>query len=241
LKILVDTHTHTNASTHAYSTLEENAKYANKIGLEAIAMTNHGPAMPDSPHITHFENVSVIPRELHGVKILYGAEANILDKDGALDIPPTVLSRLDVVIASMHFETCPPMNRKAHTHAYINALENPYVDIIGHSGSPDYDYNIDKVISVAKREGKMIEINNNSHLVRKGSIENCRAIAQKCIDLGVYVVVSSDAHISAEIGNFNEAMTMLDEMKFPESLIANTTLKKFLSVLRQRKLVGGLK
>ena len=240
MKISVDTHTHTNASTHAYSTLEENARYAASIGLEAIAMTNHGPAMPDSPHITHFENVSVIPRSLCNVKILYGAEANITDTDGTLDIEPSVLSRLDVVIASMHTETFEPINRKAHTQAYIKALENPYVDIIGHSGSPDYEYNIDAVIAVAKREGKMIEINNNSHLVRKGSHEICRSIAKKCMDMGVMVTIGSDAHVSAEIGNFKEALLMLSEIDFPEELITNTSLEKFLAVLRQRKLVGGL-
>lgn len=241
MNILVDAHTHTNASTHAYSTLEENARYAKSIGLEAIAMTNHGPAMPDSPAMAHFDNVSIIPRELCGVKILYGAEANIMDTDGTLDIEPSILSKLDVVIASMHTETFEPISRKAHTQAYINALENPYVDIIGHSGSPEYEYDIDRVISVAKKQGKMIEINNNSHLLRKGSDTNCRAIAQKCMDLGVYVVVGSDAHISTSIGNFSEALTMLSDMGFDEELVANTSLDKFLKILRKRKLIAGLK
>lgn len=241
MNILVDTHTHTNASTHAYSTLEENVRRAKQIGLEAIALTNHAPGMPDSPHIWHFVNMPRnIPREIDGVKILYGVEADIIDTDGTLDIDSGVLSMLDVVIASMHRDTFTPQNRKAHTQAYLNALQNPYVDIIGHSGSPDYEYNVDTVLALAKKEGKMIEINNNSHLIRRGSISNCINIAKKCMDLGVYVVVSSDAHFSGNVGNFFEAMSMLEEIGFPEELIANTTLEKFLSVLRRRKLVGGL-
>ena len=240
MKILVDTHTHTNASAHAFSTLEENLHHAASLGLEAIAITNHAPGMPDSPHIWHFDCLPNIPREVHGVKVLYGVEADVLDADGMLDMPPSVLSKLDVVIVSMHHELFKPQNRKAHTQAYINALNNPYVDIIGHSGSPEYEYDIDAVLAVAKKEGKMIEINNNSHLVRKGNIENCRRIAKRCMDMGVYVVVSSDSHISVNVGNVSEAMVMMDDINFPEELVANTSLDKFLSILRQRKLVGGL-
>lgn len=239
MKILVDPHTHTNVSHHAYSTLEENAAHASKIGLEAIAITNHGPATPDSAHIWHFQNLITIPREINGVKILYGAEANILDDDGSIDIGSDVCSMLDVVIASMHHDSYIPSDKAAHTRAYVNALKNPYVDIIGHSGAPEYEYNLDTVISLAKKEGKMIEINNNSHLIRKGNVQNCKKIAQKCMEMGVYVVVSSDAHVSYRVGNFDEAIAMLSEIGFPEELIANTSFEKFLSIIRQRKLIEG--
>ena len=241
MNILVDTHTHTNASTHAYSTLEENVRHAKKIGLEAIAMTNHAPGTPDSPHVWHFENAhKCIPREIDGVKILFGAEVSILDENGNVDLPPGVLSALDVVIASKHRDAFLPVNRKVHTQAYLNVLDNPYVDIIGHSGSPDYEYNIDVVLSKAKKEHKMIEINNNSHLIRKGNVENCMQIAKKCAQMGVYVVVGSDAHFSHSVGNFSEAVSMLKEIDFPQELIANLNLKRFLSVLRQRKMIIGL-
>lgn len=241
MNILVDTHTHTNASAHAYSTLEENICQAKKLGLEAIAMTNHAPGMPDSPHIWHFINAARnIARDVDGVKVLLGAEVNILDEDGSVDLPPDVLSSLDVVIASMHRDTFAPQNRKIHTQAYLNILENPFIDIIGHSGSPDYEYNIDVVLSKAKKTGKMIEINNNSHLIRKGNTENCMKIAKRCAEMGVYVVVSSDAHFSRNVGNFDEAVSMLKEIDFPTELIANLNLERFLSVLRQRKMIVGL-
>ncbi len=241
MNILVDTHTHTNASTHAYSSLEENISHAKKIGLEAIAITNHAPGMPDSPHLWHFINIARnVPREVDGVKVLFGAEVNILDEEGNVDLPPHVLSSLDVVIASMHRDTFSPQTRKIHTQAYLNILENPFIDIIGHSGSPDYEYNIDVVLSKAKKEGKMIEINNNSHLIRKGNSENCKKIAKRCAELGINVVVSSDAHFSRNIGNFEEAVSMLKEIDFPTELIANLTLEKFLNVLRQRKMIVGL-
>lgn len=241
MKILVDTHTHTNASTHAYSTLEENIAHAKKVGLEAIAMTNHAPAMPDSPHIWHFLNASKnIPRDVDGVKVMFGAEVNILDTEGNIDLPPDVLSSLDVVIASIHRDLFEPINKKAHTQTYLNVLNNPYVDIIGHSGSPDYEYNIASVLEKAKKEYKMIEINNNSHMIRKGNVENCINIAKKCAEMGVYVVVGSDAHFSSNVGNFSDAVSMLEQIDFPQELIANLNLNRFLTILRKRKMIVGL-
>lgn len=240
MKILVDAHTHTSASAHAYSSVEENLRRAKEIGLEAVAITDHAPAIPDAPHEWHFMNMHVIPRDIDGVKVLYGAETNILDEEGTLDLDSSILSRLDVVIVSMHRDTFEPRGRKAHTQAYINALKNPYVDIIGHSGSPDYEYNIAQVLAFAKKEGKMIEINNASHLVRQGNEENCIKIAKKCMELGVYIVINSDAHISYRIGKFDEALNMLAKINFPEELVANLTLERFLGILRQRKLIAGL-
>ena len=58
--IKTDLHTHTTASCHAYSTLEENVQWAKQIGLEAIAMTNHAPSLPDAPHIWHFEAIDAV-------------------------------------------------------------------------------------------------------------------------------------------------------------------------------------
>ena len=99
MKILLDTHTHTLASTHAYSTVLEMAKYASEAGMEAIAITDHAPAIPDGAHPWHFQNLKAIPREIYGVKILYGAEVNILDLEGNIDLADEVLEKLDVVNA----------------------------------------------------------------------------------------------------------------------------------------------
>ena len=70
MKILFDTHTHTLASTHAYSTVMENAKYASEIGMEAIAVTDHAPAIPDGAHEWHFLNLKALPREKRALFIL---------------------------------------------------------------------------------------------------------------------------------------------------------------------------
>ena len=98
----VDLHTHTIASDHAYSTLEECIARAPRNGLVMFACTDHGMAIKDSPYRGHFTNMGVIPRICDGnVAVLRGIEANIMD-DGSLDIDEQVASRLDIVLAGFH-------------------------------------------------------------------------------------------------------------------------------------------
>ena len=83
---VLDTHTHTIASAHAYSTVAEMAKAAGDRGLGLLAVTDHGPALADSSHKLHFMNYHVLPKEMRGVRMLYGAELNILDFEGNVDL-----------------------------------------------------------------------------------------------------------------------------------------------------------
>jgi putative hydrolase len=70
LRIVVDSHTHTISSGHAYSTVQEMAREASGNGLEMFAVTDHGPSMMGAPCLYHFGNLRVIPGELYGVRII---------------------------------------------------------------------------------------------------------------------------------------------------------------------------
>ena len=82
MKIVADTHCHTIASTHAYSTIMENVNEASKKGLYAIAITDHANNMPGSPGPFYYENLRVIPKNINGVYVLKGIEANVIDYNG---------------------------------------------------------------------------------------------------------------------------------------------------------------
>ena len=84
MKIIADMHTHTIASGHAYSTLNELAAEAARKGLLALAVTDHGPALPGGPHIYHFGAMRFFPEHISGVRIFRGIEANILVINGYL-------------------------------------------------------------------------------------------------------------------------------------------------------------
>ena len=225
MKILADTHTHTIASTHAYSTVTEMAKAASKAGMEAIAITDHGMSLPDAPHDWHFHNLKNIPREICGVKILYGIEANILDQHGNIDaLDEEIYKKLDIVNASIH-SPCYSGKGADHTDAYLNIVQNPIVDIICHSGTAAYPYDYEKIVKLAKQNHKLMEINNHSFFVRQGSIPNCRKIAELCKKHEVGIVVTSDAHMWSDLGDYEFALEMLKEIDFPKELIMNRNLE----------------
>ena len=120
MKYVIDTHTHTIMSGHAYTTLLENVKEASKKGIEILGVTEHGPQMPGGPHEYYFGNIKVIPRKIDGVTILRGCEANILDFQGNLDIPEWIQERLDIIIASLHEPCVNPGSREENTRALLN-------------------------------------------------------------------------------------------------------------------------
>ncbi|MDI3311153.1 MAG: phosphatase [Thermoanaerobacterium sp.] len=233
MNLLLDTHTHTVASGHAYSTIMENAKMASEKGLKLICMTDHGPKMPGGPHMFHFGNLKVMPREIFGVEILRGVEANIIDRDGSLDVPDEILKKLDVVIASLHDVCFPYRDVESNTEAIINAMKNPYVDVIGHPGNPLFEIDIDKVIEAALEHDTCIEINNSSFVSsRVGSYDNCLLIAKKASMKNVKICVGSDAHISFDVGRFDKALEVIESANIEEENILNTDVGKFKEYLR---------
>ena len=79
MRLIADTHTHTLASNHAYSTVMENIVAAREQGLLYMAMTEHGPKMPDAPHIWHCVNQWEVPSLYKGLNILHGSEVDFID------------------------------------------------------------------------------------------------------------------------------------------------------------------
>lgn len=235
MNLLVDTHTHTISSGHAYSTIQENAREAYENGIRMINMSDHAPAMNGAPFRYHFGNLKVIPEELYGVHILKGVELNIVSYDGEVDLPLNYLKDLDLVLASFHDICIPPSNVENHTRAAIKILENPFIDVLAHPGNPQFQIDIEKVVKAAKENNKLIEINNHSFYVRKGSEKNCAEILKTCKKYGVRVTTGSDSHISFNIGNFQNVKRLLDEIEMPEELVVTTSVDKMKSYLLERR------
>ena len=234
MKYNLDVHTHTIASGHAYTTLLENIKEASEMGLKILGTSDHGPTMPGGPHLFYFSNMRVLPRELYGVTLLYGAEVNILDYAGKLDIPERILKRLDYVIVSLHDVCIKPGTRDENTSALLKAMDNPLVDIIGHSGNPAFPIWEEENVKKAKRNNVLIEINNGSFLSRQGSEEQCKQTALLCKEYGVKVILGSDAHTCFQIGKFPKAEKILMDINMPEELIMNTNSEKLIVFLENK-------
>lgn len=235
MKYALDVHTHTIASGHAYSTLTENAKAASEKGIKVLGTTEHGITMPHSPHIWYFGNFKVLPRQMYGVTMLYGVEANIVDYNGTLDMDDFSLGKLDIVIASIHDEVYKLGTAEENTRAFINVIKSGKVDIIGHLGNPGVPVNFEEVVKCAKENDVLIEINNSSFTTsRVGSSGNCKEIALLCKKHKATLIINSDAHYCTLIGEFNEAVSMLESIDFPEELIINKEPKDLLARLKKK-------
>lgn len=238
----LDTHTHTIASGHAYNTMCEMVQAAAAKGLKLIGITDHAPKMPGGPHLFYFTNLRHIDREelsrIYGIEILLGAEANIMDEKGTLDLNDRALRGLDVVIASLHIPCFSPGTEDENTKAAVNALKNPMVDILGHPEDGRYPMNYEAVVQTAKEQGKLLEINNASFkpgAYRKNGRENGLELLKLCKKYGQPIVVNSDAHIMTDIGNYTYVQPLLEETEFPEVLIANTSVEFFRKMIQKNK------
>ena len=231
MKIIADLHTHTIASGHAYSTVNELATAASQIGLKALAITDHGPALPGGPHRYHFCAMRFIPRTIAGVRILRGVEANVLDDQGTMDLEQALLEDLDYVMAGLH-ENCGYCGNDIdrNTRAVLAVMANPRVRCISHPGNPIFPLHYEEVVKAAVATGTALEINNSSlSLSRKGSSENCRKIAGLCAALGAPIMVGSDAHIAQGVGVFDDALQLLARAGIVEGQVMNASLERLLA------------
>lgn len=239
MKLVVDTHTHTISSGHAYCTIMENAKAASENGLKFFCTTDHAPTMPGSSHYWHFGNQDVIPRFLYGVGVFRGIEVNTLNDNGDIDLPEHVDGVLDWMIASFHEPVFAPQDREVHTRALLNVIESGRVDALGHLGNPNFDFDFDKVMRAAAVNHVAIELNNSSlnGRSRKGSIERCLEIAKCAVKHQTFITTGTDAHFCTAIGIFDDVRKTLEQAHVPEELVITHSKAQFLEflALRERK------
>lgn len=238
MKLLIDTHSHTIASGHAYSTLSEMAFYANKKGLKLLCITDHAPNMPGSAHEIYFKNFKIIDKIIHGVEVFMGAELNIIDYDGSVDLPVNILRKLDVCIASFHSICLSPSTIEKNTNAFLKVMDNPYVNILGHPENGSVPIDFEAVVKKAKDTNTLIEVNNSSlkpTSSRANVYENLKEILKICKNVGAFVTIGSDSHFCTQVGENELALNLIKEVNFPHELIINTDLQKFKDFIQKKR------
>lgn len=241
IRDVLDTHTHTLASGHAYSTLRENLAMAAKKGLELLAVTEHAPRMTGSCQTIYFQNLKVVDRQAYEVELMLGAELNILDENGTVDLAGNILKTLDLNIASLHIPCICPGSREYNTAACINAMKNPYVNILGHPDDSRYPVDYQALVQAAREYGVLLELNNSS-LRPGGSRKDAKPrdveMLRYCREYQVPVVIGSDAHVDTDIGNHEMALALLEEENFPQELIINRSVEALKEALDKKRAVS---
>jgi putative hydrolase len=224
----IDLHTHTVSSGHAYSTLEENVNGAVRNGLSILGISDHASTMPGAPHEFHFLNMKIVPDTINGIKVLKGIEANIIDFNGSIDVTGELLEKMDYVIASLHIPIIDPGALEENTQTLLKVMENDKVIIIGHPDDGRYPTDYERFVLKAKETKTLIEINNaslNPLGSREDTVKNSETILNLCKQYKVPVILSSDAHVSYDVGNFSLCLDLINKVNFPLELIANKDLE----------------
>jgi DNA polymerase (family 10) len=198
-----DLHMHT-TETDGRDTARTMAEAARGAGLEYIAITDHSQSLAmangldERRALEHARRIRSLNGELEGIRVLAGIECDI-KPDGSLDLADDCLAALDIVVASVH--SAFNQDRQQMTDRLLRALDNPYVDVLGHPTGrlllrrEPYPLDLDAVMERAARAGVAMEINclpdrldlNDQH-------------AKVARDRGVRLVISSDAHARQALG-----------------------------------------
>lgn len=230
MKIVLDMHTHSIASGHAYSTIQEMAAAAAEKGLEYLGITEHGPLVPGAPDPIYFRNLYCIPKTISGVRVLHGAELNICDLQGGLDLGEEYYGRFDHVVAGVHKFCFPASTKEKNTDAVLAAMHNPRVNIISHPADGAASVHLEALVRASRETATLLEVNNSSlNPQRKNRVarELNLELLRLCRRYEVPVILGSDAHISFSIADYNRVYELLRETCFPEELIVNTDMGRF--------------
>jgi DNA polymerase (family 10) len=185
------------------NTLEEMALAAKALGFEYFGIGDHSQSLniangltPDRLKKQH-EEIDRLNAKLKGIRILKGAEVDILE-DGSLDYSDKVLESFEYVVISVH--TLFAMPEAEMTQRICNALKHPLVTMLGHATGrlllrrDGYKVNLDKVLDVAAEHGKMIEIN-----AQPLRLDLDWVYCKRAKTLGIPLVINPDAHSTSEL------------------------------------------
>lgn len=231
-----DFHTHT-VFSHGKGTIEDNVKVAIEKGLEAIAISDHGPG-----HLTYGIKRSAVPvmrKEIDALKLKYpqigiylSVEANIVSKSNYLDIRPEEFEQYDFVHAGYHYGI--PGGYMIQNWIYSHGLKNSYFDkklmikntdmtvraiynnkikLLTHPGDKG-PFDLKAITQACSDRGTLMEINYwHSHL----NLEEIQLAAKE----DVQFVISSDAHHPSKVGSFEKSLELALKAGLPVSRIVN--------------------
>ncbi len=137
-------------------------------------------------------------------------------------------------ISSFHKQTFVSAGTDENTQALLSALDNRFVDVLGHPDAPAFPFDIDTVVKACALKGKFIEINNSSFVVRKGGDAMRDGIIEACRKYETRVVVNSDAHCPWDTGNVDRSLELLEKLDFPAELILNVKADNVAEYIKQK-------
>jgi putative hydrolase len=201
-----DCHTHSDWSDGG-SPIEEMAQAARDIGHDYVVLTDHSPRLTVANGLSaerlekQLDVVAELNEQLAPFRILTGIEVDILD-DGTLDQKPSLLARLDLVVASVHSKLRMPAREM--TPRMVAAVSNPHTDILGHCTGrlvtggrgtrPESEFDAELVFAACARFGVAVEINS-----RPERLDPPKRLLRLAVEAGCLVSIDTDAHAPGQL------------------------------------------
>ena len=234
-----DLHMHTTA-TDGRADAETMASAARATGLSYIAITDHSKALAmangldEQAALDYARRIRELNTRLDGVTVLAGIECDIRP-DGTMDLADDCLAQLDIVIASVH--SAFNQDESQMTDRLLRALECRWVDVLGHPSGrlilrrDGYRVDLERVIGAAAKAGVALEI--NSQIDRLDLDEHWARLAR---DRGADLIIGSDAHSPAALGNLRWGVTVARRAWLtPRDVLNTRPLEEFRSSLRRHR------
>lgn len=184
--------------TDGEHSIKQMAEAAKKLGLEYIVITDHTKSLAmtrgsdEKKLLRQMKEIDVIQKKVSGIKILKGAEVNVM-KDGSLDIEDAVLTQLDVVGASVHSHF--NMSENDMTKRIKRAMENPHVDILFHPTGrvikrrDAYRVDMEILLKTARDTKTVMEID-----AYPDRLDLKDEYIRRAVEMGIRMSIDSDAH-----------------------------------------------
>jgi DNA polymerase (family 10) len=234
-----DLHSHT-TETDGRDGIETMAVAARSAGLSYLAITDHSKALAmangldEHRALAHAARVREINARLDGITLLAGIECDIRP-DGKMDLADDCLAQLDLVIASIH--SAFNQDEQQMTERVLRAIDNPFVDIIGHPTGrmllrrEPNKLDVGKLIDAAARTGVALEINAQIYRLDLPDTH-----ARHARDRGVKIVISTDAHSAGEFARLRWGVQVARRAWLTKEDVLNTrTVEEFQRGLRRNR------
>lgn len=239
MNVIADLHVHTVKSSTGTSTLKEVTGAASQEKIKCIAVTDYGPKANSSKKEL-IKYISYLPERMNNIQIIKGIEADVMDlHSGNIDITNDDSENFDWIAGAYHEISEYDkniLNNSILTNLYLNMANNPILNTISHLEREDCGFDMIKVLSAMKENGKVVEIsaanfNRKTEQIKK----RLTALINICKEEKIPICIVSNAHSYYEVGKFEDIKEYLESIQFPSDLVINSDKDILLDYIKNFK------